>query len=316
MIEIQNLTKRFGHIKAVENISFTVNKGEILGFLGPNGAGKTTTMRVLTGYFPPTRGKVSVAGYDITETPMSVKKRIGYLPENVSLYTDMRVRDYLKFVGQVKKIKKRALKGNVANVIEHCGLESVQNRIIGKLSKGYRQRVGLAQALLHDPEVLILDEPTVGLDPKQIVDIRKLIKDLGGERTVILSTHILPEVQMICERVIIINEGKIAAIDTPDNLNRQLSKQMTLSMEIEGDPQKVVAVLEKIDGVIDVKQQTKKKGKIKTYIITTKLEKDVREELSRAVFENQLGLYELKTIEMTLEDIFLKLVTQEEAHHV
>ena len=316
MIEIQNLTKHFGHIKAVENISFTVNKGEILGFLGPNGAGKTTTMRVLTGYFPPTNGKVRVAGYDITETPMEVKKRIGYLPENVSLYTDMRVRDYLKFVGQVKKIKKRALKGNVANVIEHCGLESVQNRIIGKLSKGYRQRVGLAQALLHDPEVLILDEPTVGLDPKQIVDIRKLIKDLGGERTVILSTHILPEVQMICERVIIINEGKIAAIDTPDNLNRQLSKQMTLSMEIEGDPQKVVAVLEKIDGVIDVKQQPKKKGKIKAYTITTKLEKDVRENLSRAVFENQLGLYELKTIEMTLEDIFLKLVTQEEAHHV
>ncbi len=316
MIEIQNLTKHFGHIKAVENISFTVNKGEILGFLGPNGAGKTTTMRVLTGYFPPTRGKVNVAGYDITETPMSVKKRIGYLPENVALYTDMRVRDYLKFVGQVKKIKKRTLKGNVANVIEHCGLESVQNRIIGKLSKGYRQRVGLAQALLHDPEVLILDEPTVGLDPKQIVDIRKLIKNLGGERTVILSTHILPEVQMICERVIIINEGKIAAIDTPDNLNRQLSKQMTLSMEIEGDPQKVVAVLEKIDGVIDVKQQTKKKGKIKSYIITTKLEKDMREELSRAVFENQLGLYELKTIEMTLEDIFLKLVTQEETHHV
>jgi ABC-2 type transport system ATP-binding protein len=316
MIEIQNLTKHFGHIKAVENISFTVNKGEILGFLGPNGAGKTTTMRVLTGYFPPTKGKVRVAGYDITETPMDVKKRIGYLPENVSLYTDMRVRDYLKFVGQVKKIKKRSLKGNIADAIEHCGLESVQNRIIGKLSKGYRQRVGLAQALLHDPEVLILDEPTVGLDPKQIVDIRKLIKDLGGERTVILSTHILPEVQMICERVIIINEGKIAAIDTPDNLNRQLSKQMTLSMEVEGDPQKVIAALENIDGVIDVKQRAKKKGKIKGYEITTKLEKDVRGELARAIFENQLGLYELKTVEMTLEDIFLKLVTQEEAHHV
>jgi len=316
MIEIQNLTKHFGHIKAVENISFTVNKGEILGFLGPNGAGKTTTMRVLTGYFPPTNGRVKVAGYDITETPMEVKKRIGYLPENVSLYTDMRVRDYLKFVGQVKRIKKRALKGNVANAIEHCGLESVQNRIIGKLSKGYRQRVGLAQALLHDPEVLILDEPTVGLDPKQIVEIRKLIKDLGGERTVILSTHILPEVQMICEKVIIINEGKIAAIDTPDNLNRQLSKQMTLFMEIEGDPQKVIAILENVDGVIDVKQQAKKKGKVKAYEITTKLEKDIRGELSRAVFENQLELYELKTVEMTLEDIFLKLVTQEEAHHV
>jgi len=313
MIEIQNLTKRYGHIKAVENISFTVQKGEILGFLGPNGAGKTTTMRVLTGYFPPTDGKVKVAGYDVTEKPLEVKKRIGYLPENVALYKDMRVIDYLKFVGRVKGIKKSPkLKQQVANVIELCGIGDMQKRIIGKLSKGYRQRVGLAQALLGDPEVLILDEPTVGLDPKQIVEIRRLIKELGGERTVILSTHILPEVQMICERVIIINDGKIAAIDTPDNLNRQLSKQLVVHMEIEGDPQKIVSALENVDGVIEVKQ--KRKGKVKQYEVITKPDRDIRRDLAQAVFENQLGLYELKTVEMSLEEIFLKLVTQEEHH--
>ncbi len=313
MIEIQNLTKRYGHIKAVENISFTVQKGEILGFLGPNGAGKTTTMRVLTGYFPPTEGTVKVAGFNITEKPLDVKKRIGYLPENVALYKDMRVVDYLKFVGRVEGIKRSAkLKQQVGNVIERCGIGDMQKRIIGKLSKGYRQRVGLAQALLGEPEVLILDEPTVGLDPKQIVEIRKLIKELGGERTVILSTHILPEVQMICERVIIINEGKIAAIDTPDNLNRQLSKQLVVLMEIEGDPQKIVSVLENVDGVMEVKQ--KRKGKVKQFEVITRPDKDIRKDLAQAVFENQLTLYELRTVEMSLEEIFLKLVTREEHH--
>jgi ABC-2 type transport system ATP-binding protein len=313
MIEIQNLTKRYGHIKAVENISFTVQQGEILGFLGPNGAGKTTTMRVLTGYFPPTEGKVKVAGFDITEKPLEVKRRIGYLPENVALYQDMRVIDYLRFVGRVKGIKRSAkLKQQVNNVIELCGIGDMQKRIIGKLSKGYRQRVGLAQTLLGDPEVLILDEPTVGLDPKQIVEIRKLIKELGGERTVILSTHILPEVQMICERVIIINEGKIAAIDTPDNLNRQLSQQLVVLMEIEGEPQKIVSTLESVDGVLEVKQ--KKKGKVKQYEVITRPDRDIRKDLAQAVFKNQLGLYELRMVEMSLEDIFLKLVTLEEHH--
>jgi len=313
MIEIQNLTKHYGHIKAVENVSFTVQKGEILGFLGPNGAGKTTTMRVLTGFFPPTEGKVKVAGFDITEDPLEIKKRIGYLPENASLYTDMRTTDYLNFVGRIKGIKRRsALRQQVSSVVEQCGLGNVQKRIIGNLSRGYRQRVGLAQALLGDPEVLVLDEPTVGLDPKQIVEIRKLIKGLSGERTIILSTHILPEVQMICERVIIINKGKIVAIDTPDNLNRQLSKQLIVIMEIEGEPQKVVTALGNVDGVIEVKQKSKKKGKVKQYEVVTSPDKDVRKELANAVFENQLGLYELKAMEMSLEEIFLKLVTQEE----
>ncbi len=313
MIEIQNLTKHYGHIKAVDNVSFTVQKGEILGFLGPNGAGKTTTMRILTGFFPPTEGKVKVAGFDITEKPLEVKKRIGYLPENVALYKEMRVSDYLKFAGRAKGIKRSSkLKQQTKNVIELCGLGEVQKRIIGKLSKGYRQRVGLAQALIGDPEVLILDEPTVGLDPKQIVEIRKLIKELGGERTIILSTHILPEVQMICERVIIINEGKIAAIDTPDNLNRKLSKEIVVVMEIEGDAQKIASTLESVNGVKEIRQ--KKKGKIKQYEVITEPDKDIRKELANAVFENQLGLYELRTVEMSLEEIFLKLVTQEEHH--
>ncbi len=318
MIEIQNLTKHYGHIKAVENVTFTVHKGEILGFLGPNGAGKTTTMRVLTGYFPPTEGRVRIAGFDITENPMAVKKRIGYLPENVSLYTDMRVQDYLQFVGRIKGIRQGTLlKQKVNQVTGLCGLDSVRKRIIGKLSKGFRQRVGLAQALLGDPDVLILDEPTVGLDPKQIVEIRKLIKELGGERTVILSTHILPEVQMICERVIIINEGKIVAIDTPENLNRQLSNKRTILMEIEGDPSKVVSTLKAIEGVAEVKSKSKKKekGKIRQYEILTTPDQDIRKNLASAVVENQFGLYEMKTLEMSLEEIFLKLVTQEE-HHV
>ncbi len=313
MIEIQNLTKHYGHIKAVENVTFTVNKGEILGFLGPNGAGKTTTMRVLTGYFPPTEGKVKIAGFDITENPLEVKRRLGYLPENVSLYTDMRVNDYLHFVGRIKGLKRKPfLRQKVKDVTEICGLTNVQKRLIGNLSKGYRQRVGLAQALLGDPEVLILDEPTVGLDPKQIVEIRKLIKDLGGDRTIILSTHILPEVQMICERVIIINEGKIVAIDTPENLNRQLSKKLTIVMQIEGDPQKVTHVLENVDGVMEVRQKARKRGKIREYEVLTTPEKDIRRDLAHAIFENQLGLYELKGLEMSLEEIFLKLVTQEE----
>jgi ABC-2 type transport system ATP-binding protein len=227
----------------------------------------------------------------------------------------MRVQDYLMFVGRIKGIRQGALlKQKVTQVTELCGLETVRKRTIGKLSKGFRQRVGLAQALLGDPEVLILDEPTVGLDPKQIVEIRKLIKELGGERTIILSTHILPEVQMICERVIIINEGKIVAIDTPENLNRQLTNKRTILMEIEGEPAKVLHTLKTIDGVVEVKSKPKKKGKVRQYEILTNPDQDIRKNLAWAVVENQFGLYEMKTLEMSLEEIFLKLVTQEEHH--
>ncbi|MBI5682169.1 MAG: ATP-binding cassette domain-containing protein [Deltaproteobacteria bacterium] len=222
MIQVENLTKNYGSHQALKGISFTVNKGEILGFLGPNGAGKTTTMRILTGFFPATSGKAVVAGFDVFEEPMEVRKRIGYLPENVPLYRDMVVTDYLKFAAGIKGIKKYDMDDRVNKVMDDCALQDVSRKLIGELSKGYRQRVGLAQALVNDPDVLILDEPTIGLDPNQIIEIRKLIKGLAGKRTIILSTHILPEVSMICHRVVIINKGEVVAVDTPQNMTSRI----------------------------------------------------------------------------------------------
>ncbi len=220
MIEVENLTKYYGDRPAIDNITFRVEKGEILGFLGPNGAGKTTTMRILAGFFPPTSGIARVAGYDVVNNSIDVRRRIGYMPETIPLYKDMRVKEYLEFVAEVKGVPRKRRKSKIEKAMKECGTTEVYHRLIGKLSKGFQQRVGLAQALLHDPEVLILDEPTIGLDPKQIIEIRQLIKSLAGERTIILSTHILPEVSMTCQRVIIINEGKIIAMDTPENLNK------------------------------------------------------------------------------------------------
>ena len=215
MIKVENLTKSYGNFQALKGVSFTVKKGEILGFLGPNGAGKTTTMRILTCFFPATSGKASIAGYDVFEESLEVRKRIGYLPENVPLYPEMKVTDYLKFVAGVKGVSRKAINERVSVVMEECVLTHMSHKLVGQLSKGYRQRVGIAQALVNEPDVLILDEPTVGLDPKQIIEIRKLIKGLAGRRTVILSTHILPEVSMTCQRVIIINDGRVIASDTP-----------------------------------------------------------------------------------------------------
>ena len=222
MIKVEGLTKRYARTVAVDNISFEVEKGTIVGFLGPNGAGKTTTMRVLTCFLPPTAGTASVAGFDVLENPMEVKKRIGYLPETPPLYPEMEVSEYLKFVGQLKGISSADIAKRVDQVVGRCAVGDVRNKLIGKLSKGYRQRVGLAQAIIHNPEVLILDEPTSGLDPKQIIEIRELLKSLAGEHTIILSTHILPEVEHTCERVIIINEGKLVAIDSVANLTNRL----------------------------------------------------------------------------------------------
>jgi len=221
MIEVEGLTKRYGDFTAIEDISFRVEKGEIVAFLGPNGAGKTTTMRVLTGYLPATGGSVEVCGFDVFDRPMEVKKRIGYLPEHPPVYNDMRVREYLKFVAKIKGVPRAGRNAALERVLDRCSLEDVSDRIIGKLSKGYKQRVGLAQAMIHDPEVLILDEPTIGLDPKQIFEIRELIRSLAGEHTIILSTHILPEVTMICQRVLIISQGRIVADDTLESLTAQ-----------------------------------------------------------------------------------------------
>jgi len=218
MIEVEGLTKRYGDFTAIEDITFRVEKGEIVAFLGPNGAGKTTTMRVLTGYLPATDGKVAVGGFEVFEKPMEVKKRIGYLPEHPPVYNDMSVTEYLKFVAKIKGVPRKERKAAMERVIQKCSLSDVSDRIIGKLSKGYKQRVGLAQAMIHDPEVLILDEPTIGLDPKQIIEIRELIKSLSGDHTIILSTHILQEVTMICQRVLIISQGRIVADDTLENL--------------------------------------------------------------------------------------------------
>jgi ABC-2 type transport system ATP-binding protein len=223
MIEVEGLTKRYGDVTAIENVSFRVNKGEIVGFLGPNGAGKTTTMRILTGFLPATKGSVSVAGFDMFKDGMKAKKKIGYLPEHPPLYTDMSVNDYLEFVAKIKGVPRSSRPDAVARVVETCGLSDVQEVIIHKLSKGYKQRVGLAQAMVHDPEVLILDEPTIGLDPKQIIEIRQLIKSLAGNHTIILSTHILPEVSMICERVLIIDQGRIVADDLLEKLTATMS---------------------------------------------------------------------------------------------
>jgi ABC-2 type transport system ATP-binding protein len=310
MIEIKNLTKTYGHNVAVDNISFTVEKGEILGFLGPNGAGKSTTMNIITGYMPSTQGTVKVGGYDILEQSAEAKKRIGYLPEQPPLYMDMTVREYLGFVYEIKKVKQNR-KSHIDDVMELVKIGDVQNRLIKNLSKGYKQRVGLAQALLGSPEVLILDEPTVGLDPKQIIEIRNVIKDLGKEHTIILSSHILPEVSAICERVIIINKGKIAAIDTPDNLSRILTNESKLVVRIAGDESKVLKCIKELEGVKYVDVQGQKEPNTIDYIIEAEPNVDIRKPLFYALSKNQYPILMLKSLDLSLEDIFLQLTTSE-----
>jgi ABC-2 type transport system ATP-binding protein len=310
VIEVKSLTKFYGPVRAIHEVSFHVKKGEILGFLGPNAAGKTTTMRILTCFLRPTYGTATVCGFDIHKDPIEVRKRIGYVPENVPLYPEMRVRSYLDFWAEVKGIPKKKRKAEVDKVAERCGLTEVMSRPAGKLSKGFRQRAGLGQALLGSPDVLILDEPTVGLDPKQIIEVRNLIKSLAGERTIILSTHILPEVSMTCGKVIIINEGKLVAIDTPENLDKRLRSSHRIIMEVEGPSASVAAMLEKIDAVKRVESSKIREG-LYSYTIDTDMAKEVRPELARAVMKNGFGLLEIKTAEMSLEEIFLKLTTHE-----
>ena len=310
MIKVQNLSKSYGSFQALKNVSFTVKKGEILGFLGPNGAGKTTTMRILTCFFPATSGKATIAGYDVFEEPEEVKKRIGYLPENVPLYLDMTVTDYLTFVAGIKGIKSSNVKKCVDTVMEECVLTHMSRKLVGELSKGYRQRVGIAQALVNKPEVLILDEPTVGLDPKQIIEIRKLIKGLAGERTVILSTHILPEVSMTCQRVIIINDGVIIASDTPDNLTSKIQGANRLILKVEGPSIEVIKNLEAIKGVIKVSKNAEE-GKVVELTIDTEKGIDIRRDIPPMIVQKGWGLLEQKPLQMSLEDIFVKLVTKE-----
>lgn len=311
MIEVENLTKYYGSYHALKGVTFSVKKGEILGFLGPNGAGKTTTMRILTCFFPPTSGKAKVAGFDVFEEPLEVKKRIGYLPENVPLYKDMTVEDYLAFAAGIKGVGSKNIKATVAKVMNECVLTDVSYKFIGELSKGYRQRVGLAQALVNDPEVLILDEPTIGLDPKQIIEIRKLIKNLAGRRTVILSTHILPEVSMTCQRVVIINDGRVVAVDTPQNLTSNIHGANRFSVKIDGPSQHVIKELETIQGVEKVIKKDASTNGAGEYIVESVKGRDIRKEIAPRIVHKGWALLELKPQEMSLEDIFVKLVTKE-----
>jgi len=311
MIEIQNLTKRYGQIKAVNNLNFTVEKGEILGFLGPNGAGKSTTMNIITGYLPSSEGTVKVCGYDIMESPKEVKKRVGYLPEQPPVYMDMTVRDYLNFVADLKMVDKKQKKNQLSDIMELVKIGDHRDRLIKNLSKGYKQRVGLAQALVGSPDVLVLDEPTVGLDPKQIIEIRKLIKALGKEHTIILSSHILPEVSAVCERVVIINKGEIAAIDTPENLSKGFDTASKLLVSIAGPKNSVENAIREIYGVKYVETAAEKDKEAISYIVESDKEIDIRKPLFFAMAKLGYPIIELKTTGMTLEDIFLQIVTQE-----
>jgi ABC-2 type transport system ATP-binding protein len=312
LIEISHLTKYYGTKAAVQDVTFSVGRGEILGFLGPNAAGKTTTMRILTCYMPATDGKASIAGFDVFEQSMEVRRRIGYLPENPPLYAEMTVEKYLEFVGGIKGMDRRLLKTRVPEVMEKTSIRAEAGRIIKHLSKGYKQRVGIAQALIHNPEVLILDEPTVGLDPKQIIEVRELIRGLGGDHTIILSTHILPEVSMTCGRVIIINEGRVVASDTTQNLTRRLRGSDNLYVEVEAPAEAVEAKVRTLKGVTRIIPQKPDRGRGNGFLIETELGHDVRRDLAAMVVGQGWGLLEMRPVGMSLEEVFLHLTTKEE----
>lgn len=308
MIEVHGLTKWYGPVPAIQDVSFEIAKGEVVGFLGPNGAGKSTTIRILTCFMPPTAGSATVDGLDCLEKSLEVRRRIGYLPENVPLYNEMTVRRFLSFVAQVKGVAWQDIRKEVGRVMEICGLEAVGNRIIGNLSKGFRQRVGLAQALVNNPPVLILDEPTIGLDPTQIVEIRRLIQDLREDHTVLLSSHILPEVAQICQRVLIINKGRIVATDTPQALTAQLQKSAKIHLTVSGDGTGLAESVRRLDGVLQVRTEAEDPTRL---VVETDRSRDLRAVLARTAVHYGVDLLELKTVDLSLEDIFMHLVTEE-----
>ncbi len=306
MIEVVGLTKFYGETKALDDVTFDVRQGEILGFLGPNGAGKTTTMRILTGFLSPTAGTVKVGGYDVVEHSLEVRRITGYLPETVPLYNEMRVVDYLGFMARIRGVPRKRIRDRVDYVLHRCGLTEVAHRLIGHLSKGYRQRVGVAQAIVHDPQVLILDEPTIGLDPVQVREVRQLIKSMARERTIILSTHILPEVSMTCERVMIIHKGRIVAEDTPEGLSRRLQQNERLLVRLARIPLQPIAALSQLDGVLRVEHLGDN-----LFALEMPPNRDIREQVAEFVVKNGWGLLELRRDELTLEEIFVNLVTRE-----
>jgi len=316
MIKVEGLSKRYARTTAVDNVSFEVKKGQIVGFLGPNGAGKTTTMRVLTCFLPPSSGSANVAGFDVVEQPMEVKKRIGYLPETPPLYPEMEVEEYLTFVAKLKGLPSGDIKRRVGEVSERCAVADVSQKLISKLSKGYRQRVGLAQAIIHNPDVLILDEPTSGLDPKQILDTRSLIKSLAGDHTIILSTHILPEVEQVCEHVIIINKGKVVATDTVHNLTNRLRGAEAVAVEVEGrndqiDKGTVQQRMEQVPGVSRVVYKESRDSR-HLYEVESLQGRSIRPELARSIVESGWNLNELRSVSLSLEEVFLSLTSSDE----
>jgi ABC-2 type transport system ATP-binding protein len=311
MIQVDNLTKRYGPVTAIQDVSFNVDKGRIVGFLGPNGAGKSTTMKILSCFMPATGGTARVAGYDVFSQSLEVRRRIGYLPESAPLYPDLSVSSYLDFVAEIKGVGRAERRGRVADVMERCFITDMQNRLIGKLSKGYRQRVGLAQALLGDPEVLILDEPTIGLDPKQISEIRALIRSLAGQHTVILSTHILPEVSMVCDGIVIINHGRIVAQGTESELVQQVFPTARIEVRVTNASGDVGGALRAVPGVVAVEPLAARDGSV-GFVVESERDRDVRGDLVRLVTGKNWALQELHQVGMSLEEVFIRVVAGEQ----
>ncbi len=310
MIEVQHVSKRYGRVTAVDDVSFKVERGEILGFLGPNGAGKTTTMRILTGYMPPSEGRAMVAGFDVFDQPLEAKRRTGYLPETPPLYPDMTVREYLDFVSKIKNVPVKERKERVVGAMKRTRVDDMADRHCSKLSKGYRQRVGLAQALIHNPDVLILDEPTAGLDPKQIIETRELIRGLAGDHTIVISTHILPEVAQTCQRVVIINKGRVVAVDTPEALTARLKGAETMYVQVDAGGTDAAPALTAVKGVTRV-VSSEQRGTVTTFEVESERGIDVRRELARIVVTKGWGLLELRPMRMSLEEVFLQVTTEE-----
>ena len=308
MIEVKNVTKKYGSVVAVEDINFEIKEGEIIGLLGPNGAGKSTTMNMITGYIEPTEGEILIEGYDISKKPKKAKRQIGYMPEGVPLYSDLTVKEFITYMAELKKVNRKERKEKVEKIIQQTGLKNVENKLIRNLSRGYKQRVSMAGALVGEPKILILDEPTVGLDPKQITEIRALIKELGKTHTIILSSHILSEVSQICNKVIIINKGKIIAIDTPENLENKVSNKNTTYVTVEDTENKMDSIKEKISEIKNVKLIKENEDGTKQYIIESEPDKDLRKIIFNEFAKENITIFEMKQADTTLEDAFMKLI--------
>lgn len=310
MIEVKNVTKKYGSLMAVDNISFTVNAGEIVGFLGPNGAGKSTTMNAMTGFIEQTTGEIIINGYDTLKKPKKAKEQIGYMPEGVPVYSDLTIKEFVTYMAELKKVKGKEKKESVKKAIEKTGLLDIQNKLIKNLSRGQKQRVSMAGALVGNPKVLILDEPTVGLDPKQITEIRNLIIEIGKTHTVLLSSHILSEVSQICNKVVIINKGKIVAVDTPENLENKVANNNVVYVTVEDNENKIDSIKEKIEGIKEIKFISENEDKTKKYIITAEKDVDIRKKIFNEFAKENITIFEMKKAEATLEDAFMKIISE------